>query len=59
MKKILLYSLLLFWWCLMFPSNSYTSNYAYEDTNLDAYSFSINNKDLRFKFSTYFNFIIN
>lgn len=49
MRKILLYSLLLFWWCLMFPSNSYTSNYAYENPDI-TYSFSINNKEIRLKF---------
>lgn len=44
MKKILLYSLLLFWWGLVFPTTSYIENNDY--TN---YSFFINDNEIRFR----------
>lgn len=46
MKKMFLFIVILFWWCLMFPSNSYTS---YEHTSKNNYSITINDKKIEFK----------
>ena len=49
MKKILLCSVALFWWCLMFPSNSYIANFNDCNPSRNTFSFSINEKEIRFK----------
>lgn len=49
MKKILFCSIALFWWCLMFPSNSYTTTYDDCNSYGDTCSFSVNDKEIRFK----------
>lgn len=52
MRKIFLFIVILFWWCLMFPSSSYTAyNHA---PSKDSYSIMINDKKIEFKF---FNFL--
>ena len=38
----------------MFPSNSYTSNSVNEFSNLNTYSISINNNEIRFKLLDFF-----
>ena len=49
MKKIVILSVFLFWFCLMFPSSSYIGS-KYENANSSgAYSVLINGKELRFK----------
>ena len=55
MKKIFLYSLILFWWCLMFPSNSYTANINDCNTNSTSKSITINDKEIRFKLLDFIN----
>lgn len=45
MKKILLYSLLLFWWGLIFPTTSCVA-----DDDYTHYSFFINDNEIRFRF---------
>ena len=49
MKKILFCSITLFWWCLMFPIDSYTSTCSDYISSNDNYSFSVNDKEIRFK----------
>ena len=50
MKKIFLYSLLLFWWCLFFPNNYCNTNINKDILNYDGYSFFINDNEIRFRF---------
>ena len=49
MKKILIYSMLLFWWCLMFPSNSYIADSSDVSTSSTIKPIIVGDKELRLK----------
>lgn len=49
MKKFLIYSLILFWWGLMFETNSYLTKSSSIQSSTNSYYLMINNKEIRFK----------
>ena len=54
MKKFILYTLLLFWWCLLFPNSCYVNENIDSDVSASKYSFKINNKEIKLKFLDFF-----
>ena len=49
MNKLLAYILLLFWWCLLFPSDSYLKAAPLSDIIDDPSAIIWGNKEIRFK----------
>ena len=48
MKKILIYTLLLFWWCLLFPIDSCFDTLGNADISSNSSAIMIHGKEIRF-----------